>query len=109
MGTATLIATGPNTATLLMNQGDVVQDANTSYVTVPTTNGGQVSVDCSSVMQKSLVTCFCFSSFAVCRRSALCHFFIAFSHTNLPVMKEATTKSQKQNTTKSSFFHEEHT
>ncbi len=46
VGTATIIATGSNTATLVMNpsnQGDVIADGNTSYVSVPATNGGQVT------------------------------------------------------------------
>ena len=47
VGTATIIATGPNTATLVMsqgNQGEVISDGNTSYVSVPTTNGGQAYI-----------------------------------------------------------------
>ena len=47
VGTATIIATGPNTATLVMNHGnhsEVISDGNTSYVSVPTTNGGQAYI-----------------------------------------------------------------
>ena len=61
VGTATIIATGPGTATLVMNHPgasggggsrqnhphhgvEVISDGTTSYVTVPTTNGGQAYI-----------------------------------------------------------------
>ena len=60
VGTATIIATGPGTATLVMNHpgtpggggghphphhsAEVISDGNTSYVSVPTANGGQAYI-----------------------------------------------------------------
>ena len=61
VGTATIIATGPGTATLVMNHpgasggggshqhqphhgAEVISDGTTSYVSVPTTNGGQAYI-----------------------------------------------------------------